>query len=155
MLAAMPERKIEMKDDPFGNLTDWGPVLDTLEDLSVNGGLSGCQHGLVRILRYKGNWRLREEVLKLVGKVENPSKELVHQVIAILDDDNVYYDARILAGNALLQLLNNAEDISSVDLQSSARQVIEKLKRTPQPPFFNKAIERLNSKLAVPSMLEN
>lgn len=144
-----------MKDDPFGNLTDWGPVLDTLEDLSANGDLSQCQRGLVRILRYRGNWRLREEVLKVVGDVQNPSEELVHQVISILDDDNIYYDARILAGSALLQLLNNAKSVSSDDLQSKTRRVINKLKTAPQPPFFEKAIDRLYSELAVPSMLEN
>lgn len=151
----MPERKINMKDDPFGNLMDWGLVLNTLEDLTANGNLSGCQPGLVRILRYRGNWRLREEVLKIVGEVESPSKDLAHQVIAILDDDNIYYDARMLAGNALLRLLDNAENVSNGDLQSKTRKVIEKLKSTPQPPFFDEALERLHSKLAVPSMLEN
>jgi hypothetical protein len=151
----MPERKIKMKNDPFGNLTDWGPVLDTLEDLANNGDLSRCQPGLVRILRYKGNWRLREEVLKLMGDVQTPSKELVHQVIAILGDDNIYYDARIMASDALIQLLNNTEDISSDDLQGKVHKVIEKLKSTPQPPIFDKAIDHLYSELAVPSMLEN
>ena len=151
----MPERMIKMKEDPFGNLTDWRPVLDRLEDLSSNGDLSGCQPGLVRILRYRCNWRLREEVLKIVGDLKKPSKELVHQVIAILDDDNIYYDARIMAGNALLQLLSNAEYIGNDDLQSKTKKVIENLKRIPQPPFFDKAIERLYSKLAATGMLEN
>lgn len=144
-----------MKDDPFGNLTDWGPVLDTLEDLARRGDLSQCQPGLVRILRYKGNWRLREEVLKRVGEIQTPSKELVQQVIAILDDDNVYYDARIIAGNALRQLLKNDRHRSDDDIRGSARKVIGKLKSTPQPTFFSEVIERLQSELAVPSMLEN
>lgn len=155
IIAAMPERKIEMKDDPFGNLTDWDLVLDTLENLSVSGELSQCQPGLIRILRYKGNWRLREEVLKRVGEVQSPAKELVDQVIAILDDDNIYYDARIMAGNALLQLLNRVEDISGNDLESKARKVVDTLKSTPHPTFFEKAIDRLYSELAVPRMLAN
>lgn len=144
-----------MKDDPFGNLTDWGPVLDTLEDLAATGDLSRCQPGLIRILRYKGNWRLREEVLKRVGEIQAPSKELIYQVIAILDDDNIYYDARIMASDALIQLLKNSEDIGGGDLQGKAQKVIEKIKSTPQPPFFDKAIDRLYSGFAVPSMLEN
>ena len=155
LLAAMPERKSKMKDDPFGNLMDWGPVLDKLVELSSNGDLSRCQPGLVRILRYRGNWRLREEALKAAGDVQNPSEELVHQVISILDDDNIYYDARILAGDALLQLLNNAEDVSGGDLQNKTRNVVDKLKTTPQPPFFEEAIKRLHSKLVAPAMLEN
>ena len=115
-----------MKEDPFGNLTEWGHTLETLWDLADNGNLSQCQSGLIRILRYKGNWRLREEVLKLVGEVDIPSKELVHQVITILDDDNIYYDVRIIAGNALIQLLKNIKNNDFDDLHSKAQKVIEK-----------------------------
>jgi hypothetical protein len=144
-----------MRDDPFGNLTDWGRVLDTLEDLTENGGLSECQRGLIRILRYKGNWRLREEVLKRVGAIQAPSKELIQQVIAVLDDDNIYYDARIIAGNALIQLLPNAEDAGNGDLHESVRTVAEKLKRTPQPPFFHTTLDRLHSALVPPRVVVN
>lgn len=136
-----------MIDDPFGNLTDWGPVLDTLSDLADNDDLCRCQAGLVRILRYKGNWRLREEVLKRVGAVHCPSKELLHQVIAILDDDNIYYDARILAGSALVQLLNHAKDNGIDDLHHKAMKVIVKLKSTPQPPFFDTVIDLMYQRL--------
>jgi hypothetical protein len=144
-----------MKSDPFGNLTDWGPVLDTLDELSDTGNLSKCQPGLVRILRYKGNWRLREEVLKRSGEIQTPSKELVHQVIAILDDDNIYYDARIIACNVLIQFVKNANDVSGDDVYGRARKVIEKLKSTPQPSFFDEPIDRLYSELTTHSMLEN
>ncbi len=151
----MPEGKIEMKDDPFGNLMDWVPTIDILKDLSARGELSHCQPGLIRILRYRGNWRLREEVLKCVGEVHNPSNDLVHQVIAILDDDNIYYDARILAGKALLELLSASDDMNKGELQNRALKVVKKLLSTPQPPFFNEAVEQLHSKLDQPRMLEN
>ena len=144
-----------MNGDPFGNLTDWGPVLDTLEDLADRGNLSRCQPGLVRILRYKGNWRLREEVLKRVGAVQTPSRELVHQVIAVLDDDNTYYDARMIAGNALLQLLKNIQSIGDDDIHDKARKVVQKLRSTPQPAFFDNIIDRLQSELAAPIMHEH
>lgn len=144
-----------MKSDPFGNLTDWGPVLDTLEDLADNGDLSQYQPGLIRILRYKGNWRLREEVLKRVGEIQTPSKELIYQVIAILDDDNIYYDARIIAGNALIQLFKKAERDGGGDMRGRVQKIIQKLKSTPQPPFFDEAIDRMNSEFTVPSMPES
>lgn len=144
-----------MKNDPFGNLTDWGPVMDTLEDLANNGDLAQCQPGLVRILRYKGNWRLREEVLKRIGKIQTPSGELVEQVVAILDDDNLYYDVRIIAGNSLVQLLTKTQVCITDDILNNAKKVIGKLKSTPQPPFFEKAIGRLHSELADPNGLEN
>ena len=144
-----------MKNDPFGNLTDWGPVLDTLDDLTDKGALSTCQPGLIRILRYKGNWRLREEVLKRVGEIPTPSKELIQQVVAVLADDNIYYDARIIAGNALIQLLKKAESINSDDIHGRVHKVIEKLKSTPQPPIFGNAIDALHSEIAASGTLVN
>lgn len=144
-----------MKNDPFGNLMDWGPVMDTLEDMANNNDLEQCQPGLVRILRYKGNWRLREEVLKCIGEIQTPSDELIEQVIAILDDDNLYYDVRIIAGNSLVQLLTKTRMDSNGYLLKNAKKIIEKLKSMPQPPFFAKAIDRLHSELVDPIMLEN
>jgi len=94
-----------MKHDLFGSLRDWGPVLELVDDLADNGQLAKCQPGLIRILRYKGNWRLREEVLKRVGEIKTPSSELVFQVLSILADDNIYYDVRILASEALIQMV--------------------------------------------------
>lgn len=144
-----------MKQDPFGNLIDWGQVLDTFDELADSGRLAECQPGLIRILRFKGNWRLREEVLKRVGEIQTPSKELVLQVLAIVADDNTYYDARIIAGDALVQLLKNGPADSHDELTSAARKLVDKLKSTPQPPFFDEALERLHSEVAVSSALEN
>jgi len=133
-----------MKHDPFGNLTDWGPVLDIVAELAEKGDLSGCQPGLIRILRHKGNWRLREEVLKHIGQIQNPSNELLRQVLAILDDDNLYYDARILAGSALVQLMRHVRTDEEAAITGQARKVIAKLVSTPQPPFFNRALKDLS-----------
>ena len=99
-----------MKQDPFGNLVEWGEVLNSIEEMAASGCLSDCQPGLVRILRYKGNWRLREAVLRHIGEIQAPSEELVDQVLSILDDDNTYYDVRILAGCALSQLIKNIDE---------------------------------------------
>lgn len=144
-----------MKHDPFGNLIDWGQALDMFEDLAARGDLRECQPGLVRMLRYKGNWRLREEVLKRVGEIHPPSDELVCQVIAILDDDNIYHDARILAADALIRLLKNARNDNGDGICGKVRKVIENLKSVPQPPFFEAALERLYSEVGVSNLLKN
>lgn len=144
-----------MKHDPFGNLRDWGPVLVLLEKLSDNGQLVDCQPGLIRILKYKGNWQLREEVLKKVGEIQDPSGELICQVLSILADDNIYYDARILASDALIQLLKNAQDGFNGEMSMSVRKVTEKLRTTPQPPIFDNALEELHSEIGLLSTLEN
>lgn len=144
-----------MTKDPFGTLTDWGIVLDLLEELGENGNLSAYQPGLLRILRYKGNWRLREEVLKRIGEIRNPSEELISQVIEILADDNIYYDARILAGESLAQLLKNTENGFSRNISMDAKKVVEELRSTPHPPFFENALQRLHSETWLSGGLEN
>ncbi|MGD9971954.1 MAG: hypothetical protein AB7S77_02715 [Desulfatirhabdiaceae bacterium] len=142
-----------MTHDPFDNLSDWGPVLQQLHELADSGKLAECQAGLIRILRYKGNWRLREEVLKRIGEISNPSNPLLDQVLAIVGDDNIYYEARILAGDTLIQLLKNRKGSLDMDLPVKIRQRVEKLKNMPQPPFFESALNRLHSQIASPEMV--
>lgn len=144
-----------MTRDPFGNLTDWGTVLDRLEELAATRQLCECQPGLIRILRFKGNWRLREEVLKRVGEIQDPSKDLFHQVLRILSDDNVYYDARVMAGVALCPMLRNVPPESQEELAMAVEKTIAKIRRTPNPPFFEDAIDRVYSEIAAPAMLKN
>lgn len=144
-----------MEKDPFGNLMDWGPVLDLLDELSEDGTISNCQSGLIRILRYKGNWRLREEVLRKVNHIENPCNELLLQIISLLADDNLYYDARILAGHALVQLSQNVQNGFSIELNKEIKKVIEKLQRTPHPPFFEFAVEKVHANLMKQEVFEN
>lgn len=147
------QRKI--KNDPFGNLMDWGPVLDILDELADDGKLTKYQPGLIRILRYKGNWQLREETLKRVGEVQEPSDDLILQVIDILDDDNIYYDARILAGNALIQLLKNLPDNCNQVISTAVQKVIKKHREIPQPRFFKNALEYFYSELEQTSVFAN
>lgn len=144
-----------MPHDPFGNLIDWGQALGTFDDLADNGRLAECQPGLIRILRFKGNWRLREEVLKRVGEIQTPSRELVLQVLATVADDNIYYDARIIANDALIQLLQNASADAHAELSAATRKLLEKLKSTPQPPFFDQALDRLRGQVGAPCTMEN
>jgi hypothetical protein len=68
----------------------------------------------------------------------------VFQILATLSDDNIYYDARILAGNALIQLLKSIQDGFGVEINKEIRKVVEKLRRTPQPFFLDEALKRLH-----------
>lgn len=144
-----------MQNDPFGNLVDWGEALERFEDLADSGRLAECQRGLIRILRFKGNWRLREEVLKRVGEIQRPTKELVSEVLSILADDNVYYDARVMAGEALIDLLKNVHAGQADEIAWGIRKVVEKLMHTIHPPFFDNALGRLHEELLAPYALEN
>jgi len=144
-----------MKHDPFGNLRDWGPVLELFDELADSGQLGPYQPGLIRILRYKGNWRLREAVLMRVGEIETPSSELVLEVLSILADDNIYYDVRILAGDALTKLLKNVRDGFNGNIRMSVQKVAERLRRTPQPIIFDNALRKLYSEIGLVTTLEN
>lgn len=144
-----------MTNDPFGNLREWGPALELLDKLASHGELAECQTGLARILRYKGNWRLREEVLKRIGGIPSPTDELVDQILAILSDDNTYYDARILASNAFIQLLKNNRNSLHQDFILEIRKAIEKISKSPQPPFFDKAIKKLDSEIGLQKAVRN
>jgi len=130
--------------DPFGNLMEWGAVLDQLNELELKGKLGDCQPGLIRILRFKGNWRLRETVLKSITKIEMPAAELLEEVLKIVLDDNIYYEARILASEALQQLVKNCRSLPK-DHEVLARvPIADKLNllmKTPQPPIFFNAID--------------
>jgi len=138
-----------MKQDPFGNLRNWGMALHIVDELASGNKLSENQAGLVRILRYKGNWRLREEVLKHVGKIQRPSHSLIRQVVSIVDDDNIYYDARILAADALIQIMKKVQNESNYEINILVRRVTDRLRSTPQPPMFDSALNKLYSEMAL------
>lgn len=140
---AINERSDRMQQDPFGNLMDWGPVLDRLEEFEDKQLLADNQPGLIRILKYKGNWRLREEVLRRISQIENPCEKLIQQVLAILADDNLYYDVRILASNALIELLQNTHDGFHSEMSKAVKQVVDRLMAVPQPPNLDRALNSL------------
>lgn len=134
-----------MKSDPFGNLKDWGPVLELVCQLADEGNLSECQHGLTRILRYRDNWRLREETLKLIGMIENPDDVLIPQVINIIADENLYYEVRVLACQTMEELLENARDKFDVLLEEEVLQTVQNLLSCHHPPIFEPALKKLDS----------
>ncbi|GAB6905123.1 conserved hypothetical protein [Desulfosarcina cetonica] len=144
-----------MKPDPFGNLTDWAPVIDHFEELANGGQLENIQPGIIRILRFKGNWRLREVVLKRLGEIKVPSKKLIFAVLAILTDDNVYYDARVIAGDTLCDLLQNGQPGHCDEFITLVRKAVEKLKTNIQPPFFDDTLSRLCRAAESRTVLEN
>lgn len=134
-----------MNKDPFGNLQEWGTVLDKLKELEQTGTLSDCQIGLVRILRFKGNWRLREVVLKSIAKIKTPEVELTDEVLYIIMDDNTYYEARIMACEALQHIIKRKRCCQKSFMVFPRRHFSEQLsllRNTPQPPIFSHAIDR-------------
>lgn len=139
-----------MTADIFGNLRDWGPVMEQLGGLRERGELDQHRAGLTRILRYRENWRLRETVLKYMRDLTDPSDELLQSALVIMMDENVYHDARILAAEALAHLLRGRSARDATSGAVTAQLVLERmntLMNTPQTPFFHKAIDDIRQSL--------
>lgn len=132
-----------MQPDPFGNLKDWGPVLELICQLADNGNLSECQPGLTRILAYRDNWRLREETLKRIGAIDNPSEALARQVLNIIGNGNLYYEVRILACESMAEWLKKNIHFDTATTAELAQAVAGQL-AIPQPPIFEDALQRLH-----------
>lgn len=134
-----------MQPDPFGNLKDWGPVLELICQLSDEDKLSECQPGLIRILRYRDNWRLREEVLNRIGKINKPDNTLVLQVLDIITDENLYYEVRILACETMMEFLKNGANTFESQIKKEMRQTVENQLSSQHPPIFEQALKKLYS----------
>jgi hypothetical protein len=135
-----------MTQDPFGNLQEWGRVLEELDRTFGNGNGEDCQHGLIRILRYRGNWRLREEALQHIEKIQKPKEDLINEVLKIVDDETIYYEARIIACRTLINILNKNSACADA-LRKEVYKVFTRIHSTPQPPFFQQAIATYAQKL--------
>lgn len=134
-----------MQPDPFGNLRDWGPVLELICKLSDENKLRECQPGLTRVLRYRDNWRLREEVLNRIGTISKPDNTLVLQVLDIISDENLYYEVRVLACETMLEFLKNDDDTFENQIKKEIRQAVENLLSSQHPPIFEQTLKKLYS----------
>lgn len=87
--------------------------------------------------------------------IPSPSDELAGKVLTIPANDNIYYDARILANNASIQWLKNSQRGLHQEFILEIRKVTEKLNKLPQPPFFDEAIKKLDSEIGLSGPFQN
>jgi hypothetical protein len=135
-----------MQRDDFGNLEEWGRVLTRLEQLTRDGGLDAHQPGLVRLLRYPDNWRLREAALEACRTLRDPTEPLVSAVLRIMIDGGLYHEVRVLAAEALTQLLPATRRSALGRNRALEGQVIEQMHAlldAPHPPVLHQAIRRV------------
>lgn len=134
-----------MNQDKFGNLREWGLVLERLDDLKQSRKLDEHQKGLTRILRYQENWRLREKVLEHANEIESPTDELLAEMFNIMTEENAHFAARILATKALGYLISkrkvSPEKAEKFNKDKAVLQMIDFLDST-EPPYFHAAIAK-------------
>ena len=137
-----------MENNIFGNLMDWGTVLEKLERLSRSGELGYCQDELIRLLRFDHNWRLREAAIEALPLVENPGLDLAQELLLLIKRRDLYYDIRILAADSFEKMTNamvKNPDIDTVKLQAFFTAAIKDLKvllSSPEPPIFYTALQQ-------------
>ena len=135
-----------MNVDGFGNLREWGRVLEKMEALTKSGKLGDCQEELIRVLRYNDNWRLREAALAALPGISEPSAALIDEALKIMMRDDLYYDVRILAADALGKTLKKDSRTNrrgGDKMKETLNRVIEGMNRLlsdPQPPILHRAV---------------
>ncbi len=133
----------------FGNLEQWGPVLEQLHDWKRTGELDRHQDELLWLLRYRGNWRLREAALDVMATLQAPDPELIRQACEIIMDEDLYQEVRILAAETVAALLSNerACRADAVLLASEVRARMHALLGSTCTPVMHVALERVFSRI--------
>ena len=138
-----------MSHDPFGNLEDWGKVLITVKQLTDQGTLDEAQEGIIRLVRYRDNWRLRETALVAARQIKEPTPALLAAIMQVLEDQATYVDARILAARALGDLAGGKGRGAKPTASTKAlRVVLQRQLENPEAPVLTRAIEAALQKLS-------
>lgn len=129
-----------MTGDIFGNLREWADVPDQLAQLTQSGTLDGHQEGLMRLLRYRHNWRVRDIALGAVQYLKSPTDRLLLEVLAIVMDEGLYCEVRMLAAKSLAVVLSKIATPFSSDGRVIRCQIIQKMNTllgSPQGPVMD------------------
>jgi hypothetical protein len=144
-------RRKGMQQDIFGNLMEWGDILEKIGQIRDSNSLDDHQEDLVRILRYPRNWRLREAALRVVREINQPTVELLKEALNIVLNEEVYIEARTMAVDALADLMIKDRRIRSKNEITARYRVLEKMETLmgeTQSPLLKEGIERFFKKLA-------
>lgn len=129
-----------MAADIFGNLREWGRVLDAIEAARTQGTLDEHQAGLARILRFRGNWRLVERVLQVVTEIRQASDLVIAEVCNLVVAWDVSVDLRVQSARALGHLLAHRPDQPSSFDPARALRTMEEVAAKPGPPVLTEAL---------------
>lgn len=128
-----------MGSDIFGDLQDWGRVLETIERLRLQHELAAHQPGLARILRYRRNWQLTESVLRAAVEFDRRDDLLTAEVLHVLVDGESHLETRVLAARAVGALLRLPPPQGSTFDERRAVETVEDVARQPGPPVLTQA----------------
>ena len=137
--------------DIFGDLREWGRVLDQIEQLRLAGRLDEHQEGLTRVLRYRYNERLREAALRVVPEIREPSKDLLDVLLQIVSDEYCALETRLLACEAVRHVISRIRALGLADPDEPAAQLAGEILRVPQPAALREAVKRWRIPMCEPA----
>lgn len=129
--------------DVFGNLREWENIPEQVQLLSRDRTLDEHPGELVRLLRYEGNWKLRELALRALTNLKAPSSEVITEVVNIIRSGEVYWETRVLAIEALRGLFEKEDAWRGTARRELARSVFERLQSlvpSPEPPVLKNSL---------------
>jgi hypothetical protein len=130
----------------LGDLQDWGHVLERLEELGRSGQLEQHQEVLIGLLRRDDNWRLREAALESVQAIRQPTEPLVREVSGIMMNRGLYFQARVLAAEALgacLKRLADSSGSAAMRIRHDVREQMHALLASHDVPLLHQAVRRI------------
>lgn len=128
------------------NLEEWGRVLEELDHLRRDRTLDRHQNEILRLLRYRDNWRLREAALEALRDVQKPFEPVVEETCRIMMNEELYYQVRVLAAEALAAMgerLATSREPHSAELRRQIGQRMQELLDSHQPPILHQAVRRV------------
>lgn len=138
-----------MERDTLGNLEQWGRALEQLDEWKRAGQLDGHQVDLLWLLRFRGNWRLREAALEMLASLHVPAPELICQACDIMMNESLYREVRILAAEAVTAMLSSDQNPGAPmgALAGEVRQRMHALLESAEPPVMHLALRRVLSRI--------
>lgn len=123
--------------DIFGDLQEWGRVLDQVRRTREDGTLDRHQSGLTRLIRYPYNWQLREAGLRAAAELKRPTDDVLRAAVQVLADEEADLETRTLAGHAVSRMLRNGDAHISDTARSEAIESIDDLLSKQGPPVLH------------------
>lgn len=134
----------------FGNLAEWDRVLERLAELLRTGDLQRHQDDLLILLRYPGNWRLREAALEAIPAIQQPAEALLQEACRIMRDEGLYFQVRVLAAEAIHAALDRLPMDSpdeTIRLRREIREHVQALLHSQDVPVLHQAARRILPKV--------
>ncbi|MFC1851531.1 hypothetical protein ACFL27_15150 [candidate division CSSED10-310 bacterium] len=126
-----------MKEQKPCYVTIVNSQLEELEQLKDTNMLEKNQSRLCQLLRSRYNFKVTETILTYIRDIQVPTDGLLVAVLGLLRNTLLYYDARILAAEALVSMICNQKNTKKREMQEKlVQQTMSSLIESSHPSRF-------------------